>query len=346
MKIMHCSFDVKPALVGGSFLVITGIVAIALACLFHYHWHFLPPVGNYAGFGWGGLSTTVGLLLLGLALKKSYQKDPSIQASGSSRIKQILKAYTDQSSGVVDSSKALIYVMRQGDFLSMNDLIERYPEAINVSFYNCPAEQKEKNYPLHYMIRFHPDQRGIIEKMIAKGADLNLMDWTNKSLFHTALENTQRDFQVVKMLLPYINTENINLQDCDGNTLLHYFGISYFDERYVPVMKKLLEVGANVSIKNNEGNPPLQNIFAKFVRIEGFGASLPSWPSEDYLLSIVSLLIENGADLSLVRRIIPQDEGFFALEDLAKSNKLFRLEALIERHKKHVPFVPFSPQVF
>lgn len=46
---------------------------------------------------------------------------------------------------------------------------------------------------------------------------------------------------------------NVNIQDNKGNTALHIAS----SENYTDITKLLYELGANVTIRNNEGQTPL-----------------------------------------------------------------------------------------
>ena len=91
-----------------------------------------------------------------------------------------------------------------------------------------------------------------VEFLIKNGTDLNVQDFEGKTVLHYAVIN--KLFQIVYSLISH--KINVNLQDHNGKTALHY---AMSDGLYFPGMVRLLidESDVNINIKDNEGNTAL-----------------------------------------------------------------------------------------
>ncbi len=119
------------------------------------------------------------------------------------------------------------------------------------------AINKEGYTPLHLAVR-RPDNERTIDHLLQSGADLNIADHTGKNALLVSVDSPQKGY--IKRLVS--KGVDINSQDNDGNTSLHYLFIKILGNKmYIPYCKEiaavLLEEGADPNIKNNEGKSPM-----------------------------------------------------------------------------------------
>lgn len=102
--------------------------------------------------------------------------------------------------------------------------------------------------PLHFALR--EKDVAVITKLLQLGADATLKTRTGE----TALHRSTLDYETFEAFMRFDKHDslNVNIQDNFGSTPLHW-AIWYHE---VLVVKKLLESGASLSIKDNMGNTP------------------------------------------------------------------------------------------
>ena len=102
--------------------------------------------------------------------------------------------------------------------------------------------------PLHFALR--EKDVAVIAKLLQLGADTTLKTRTGE----TALHRSTIDYETFEAFIRFDKHDNlnVNIQDRFGSTPLHW-AIWYHE---VLVVKKLLEFGASLSIKDNMGNAP------------------------------------------------------------------------------------------
>jgi ankyrin repeat protein len=107
--------------------------------------------------------------------------------------------------------------------------------------------------PLHLAVQ-RPDNEKAIGHLLQKDADVNITDPTGRNALLVSVDSHQKEY--IKLLVS--NGIDINSQDNDGNTALHYiFNKALENKMYIPtcknIAKPLLEEGADSHIRNNEG---------------------------------------------------------------------------------------------
>ena len=116
---------------------------------------------------------------------------------------------------------------------------------------------------------FKTIKRNNIEKIkeLINGADVNIQNEDGDTLLHYAIND--ENYEIVKLLLEH--SANVNAKDYYGDTPLH-------NTNNYEIAKLLIEYGANVNAKNEFGSTPLHDV-------------------SDY--NTTKLLIDNGADMNV-----------------------------------------------
>lgn len=117
------------------------------------------------------------------------------------------------------------------------------------------AKNEEGLTPLMYALDRHSSPTTShfdeFKLLFEAGADRSITNDKGENAFILAVKSGKKD--VVEVFLD--NGEDVNFQTADGNTALIYAKGLY---RGLEVVKMLLEAGANVHIKNNEGRNVLE----------------------------------------------------------------------------------------
>lgn len=137
----------------------------------------------------------------------------------------------------------------------------------------------------------------IILMLLKHGADPNIQDAGG----YTALMWSNPDNKkIMQILLDNGAEKNINVQNNNGDTILHiickkqYFHYQENVDRYKYKIENLLKHGADINIQNNNGDTPLMLYISNFPRTAG---------NYDMLSSFIELsLMRYGADVDLVDR--------------------------------------------
>lgn len=145
----------------------------------------------------------------------------------------------------------------------------------------------------------------VVRALVANDASVNLRDDEgNTALIHAVRE---REEEVVRTLLSA--NSNVNLADNDGDTALHAASEGMrFSET---ILRLLIEAGADVNATNETGRTPLmyaQEATAEILVSAGaeldvtdeFGMSALMYASEIGESDVVRLLLDRGADVTLV----------------------------------------------
>lgn len=122
------------------------------------------------------------------------------------------------------------------------------------------------------------------------------------------------------------NGADVNAQRNDGQTPLHLISQYYYAKQERENMEYLINAGADVNIQDNEGDVVLD----KVIRSNGYDSEYKN---------TVKLLLENGADISLLQKDLTINNLFFlCAKDDEFKNKYG--ESLVQRLKNGPPQAP------
>ena len=138
-------------------------------------------------------------------------------------------------------------------------VLYRHPENLDEILKVNPdidAINTEGYTPLHLAVR-RPDNEKAIGHLLQQGADMNIPDPTRRNALLVSVGSNQKEY--IELLVS--NGIDINSQDDDGNTALHYpLSNVLRDKMYLPfskeIVKILMEEGADTHIRNKEGKSP------------------------------------------------------------------------------------------
>ena len=138
-------------------------------------------------------------------------------------------------------------------------VLYRHPENLDEILKVNPeidAINTEGYTPLHLAVR-RPDNEKAIGHLLQQGADMNIPDPTGRNALLVSVGSNQKEY--IELLVS--NGIDINSQDDDGNTALHYpLSNVLRDKMYLPfskeIVKILMEEGADTHIRNKEGKSP------------------------------------------------------------------------------------------
>ena len=139
-------------------------------------------------------------------------------------------------------------------------VLYRHPENLDEILKVNPdinAINTEGYTSLHLAVR-RPDNGKAIGLLLQEGADVNILDPTGRNALLVSVGSHQKEY--IELLKS--NGIDINSQDIDGNTALHYPLINVLENKlYLPysteIVKILLEEGADPQVKNKEGKSPM-----------------------------------------------------------------------------------------
>ncbi|KAL2201506.1 ankyrin repeat-containing domain protein [Corynascus similis CBS 632.67] len=164
--------------------------------------------------------------------------------------------------------------------------------------YNDPnAKTKTSDTPLHLT---NPPKLGLLEILVRHGADINAPNATGRSpllefLYQLQLgyflDKFQPDVNVSERLLEL--GADVDIAEDEGDTIFHYIMSSidsFTDLRLIPFIRKLLDAGADPNKRNIMGEPPLW----KYLRL-GSNRDVADINADEVFLRT---LIDAGMDLN------------------------------------------------
>jgi ankyrin repeat protein len=136
----------------------------------------------------------------------------------------------------------------------------RHPENLSEILKGEPdinAINTEGYTPLHLAVR-RPDNEKAIELLLQEGADMNILDPTGRNALLVSVGSHQKDYIGLLVSMGI----DINSQDNEGNTALHYTLINVLKNKmYLPYSKELVKImveeGADPNIRNKEEKSPM-----------------------------------------------------------------------------------------
>ncbi|QRM15296.1 ankyrin repeat protein [Mudlarkpox virus] len=209
-------------------------------------------------------SNSIVRLLIDNGVDTSFLPIPDLE---SCMIKTLLDSGIDVNIKDDKRRTFLYYAIRNKDFDSINILM-KYRANVNIEDYNG-------DYPIHIATEYN--LYDIVETLVENGAYINVENCRKETPLHHAVK--YGDYKIVRFLLMngcyrtakcirgltplhtaviynrlviplLINNNNINIQDVNGCTPLHY-AVKYPCDQ--DVVDTLLYHGADIYIKNNEG---------------------------------------------------------------------------------------------
>ena len=137
------------------------------------------------------------------------------------------------------------------------------------------AEFSDKSYTATFVAATY-GHVAVLSCLVENGADVNTRSTVNNfSPLMKASENGHMN--VVTFLVGHGG--NMDLQDKDGNTALHYA----FRRKFLDVAHKLLTLGANVNLQDKDGKTPLHHAISRRVLRRD---------------TVLTCLVKNGADIN------------------------------------------------
>ncbi|WP_264723074.1 ankyrin repeat domain-containing protein [Wolbachia endosymbiont (group A) of Sphecodes monilicornis] len=158
--------------------------------------------------------------------------------------------------------KALLEFLeeKQSRVLSWNNICEKLKRASSIGNQECVEailnrfEDTESRDPaissklLHYAVE--KGDYDLVNSLIKNDANVNIQDRNNKTALHYAVSSYGDIQNVNKMVMLLVESgAKIDTQDSDGKTALHYAAASNKDE----IVRLLLKEGANEEIKDKSG---------------------------------------------------------------------------------------------
>ncbi len=162
-------------------------------------------------------------------------------------------------------------------FAIIKELDPAHTGPMNIKALLSTVEDINKQYNesdtlLHFTMRQKGCPLEIIEYLFALGANPSLCNIYNQTPLH--LLSQQHNLGITKLFIEKINnfqknadqhykkTKLINLQDCHGNTALHYY-LMESDHELAKTLSLFLEAGASLYLPNKDKKTPLQLLLDK-----------------------------------------------------------------------------------
>lgn len=204
--------------------------------------------------GFGGM--TVGAIALAslamnaIQFKKlsKYSLENAVNSSFVFWSKYALRCEADINAKSKNGRNMLQLAIKNGDIDMSNFLID--------SGISLNVQDNDGYTALHNAVWF--GQIDIAKKLIHKRASTNLVNkYGRPPLYSTVMSPTLDYFAKINLMMMLIdNGADINIQDIDGNTVLHSLCQVAKSIEHTGLVRKLLEFGANPLLLNADGQPP------------------------------------------------------------------------------------------
>lgn len=104
----------------------------------------------------------------------------------------------------------------------------------------------------------------IVKYLLNNGAKINIVDIYNVNALVFAINNNRKanrsnKFETVKILID--RGIDVNNRDVDGKTPIFYALTSYFSDKDISIIKYIVSHGADLTIKDNDGNSVLSKAY-------------------------------------------------------------------------------------
>lgn len=194
----------------------------------------------------------------------------------------------------------MLKALREKDYEQIDDLLQknqnlssemikdRKKDLINEANYYYSEGLFTETYPLHIASSIYPSKK-VVDLLIKKGADINLIDHSGKTALHLSILFQQYD--ITRKLIEA--GVNVNIQDNNGMSAIHY-AVMRGDTKYVDL------------ILNNDGN--INDVVVSGHK-KGYTPLLMTLiQSEKYVggknvsnIEYIHAIIDRGADLEMVK---------------------------------------------
>jgi len=185
-----------------------------------------------------------------------------------------------------------------------------------VILFNESQYQKFLSHALDLVKENNPIRRNsleILERIVNTGVPMDKQKYFLHDIFKSDTDEIRRR-QILEILIKH--NYNINIQDRDGNTLLHLATIPR--RKNLNIITMLLDNGADVSIQNNHGEIPIDINHPKIIPI------VLKWHNNELLMKAI---YENNLDR--VREIIKSRHDTSTYASRARGPELYKDEIIL-----------------
>jgi ankyrin repeat protein len=201
--------------------------------------------------------------------------------------------------------------VKQADLQRVKAILAENPELVNAKDRKGGSGRTALHEAAYWAA--HRDNNGMVELLVASGADVNASDKSGlEPLYYAGLMGQA---EVVEFLIS--KGADVNRRTESGGTVLHE--VSFLGNR--EAVEILVADGADVNVKDDKGNTPL-HMAARAVRI-GWAVEPSSWR---HYKEVAGVLIAEGADLNL-----RNSNGYTPLR-LAVERGCAEIAALLREH--------------
>ncbi len=175
--------------------------------------------------------------------------------------------------------------------------------------------------PLMYAVDSYgkEQQINIINILLKSGADINKQDSKGRNALFHVREKNDTDFTITELLLQ--NGIDVNAKDRYGNSPFMN-KLKLWNDRNIQVIKKMIEMGANINSVNNDGDTVLDLV------TNSYQTTPPAWQSAKK--EMMDILIAKGAKPAKKRYNWEHRTSTNTLENFWHAISIPRLKEMIE----------------